>query len=317
MEYEKYMAAALALAKEAACEGETPVGAVVVKNGVIVGSGKNQREKKRNAVRHAEINAIEEACSVLGGWRLSGCTLYVTLEPCPMCAGAVINSRIDRVVFGAYDKKAGSAGSVTNLFTLDYNHKPQVIGGVMSEECEAVLKKFFSDLRRKKKMLKTRMTEVKTKDQINRTAVIADEIWHEWFPRILSAEQIDYMVEKIQSAEAITKQIEKENYRYFIIGKGENSIGYTAIKPDGDSLFLSKIYIKKEYRGNGYSKEVFEFLKNICREENFSSIWLTVNKYNESSINVYKKCGFELFGEDVTDIGGGYVMDDYFFRLTL
>lgn len=166
-------------------------------------------------------------------------------------------------------------------------------------------------------MFKTQMVEVKTKDQIERTAAIADEIWHEWFPRILSAEQIDYMVEKFQSAAAMTRQIAEENYRYFIIRKGESCIGYTAIKPDGDSLFLSKIYIKKEYRGNGYSKEVFEFLKNICREEGFSSIWLTVNKYNENSIAVYKKCGFELFGEDVTDIGNGYVMDDYFFRLKI
>lgn len=234
-----------------------------------------------------------------------------------MCAGAVINSRIDRVVFGAYDKKAGSAGSVTNLFLLDYNHKPEFVGGVMAEECEAVLKNFFSDLRRKKKMLKTQMVEVKTQDQIERTAAIADEIWHEWFPRILSAEQIDYMVEKFQSAEAMTRQIAEENYRYFIIRKGGSCIGYTAVKPDGDSLFLSKIYIKKEYRGNGCGREVFEFLKNICREEGFSSIWLTVNKYNESSIAVYKKIGFELFGEDVTDIGNGYVMDDYFFRLKI
>lgn len=317
MDDKKFMTAALELAREAAEQGETPVGAVIVRNGVIVGRGKNLREKSRDALRHAEINAIEEACRNLGGWRLSGCVLYVTLEPCPMCAGAVINSRIDKVVFGAYDKKAGSAGSVTNLFTLEYNHKPEFVGGVMAEECETVLKKFFSDLRRKKKMFKTQMVEVKTKDQIERTAAIADEIWHEWFPRILSAEQIDYMVEKFQSAEAMTKQITEENYRYFIIRKGDSCIGYTAVKPDGNSLFLSKIYIKKEFRGNGYSKEVFEFLKNICREEGFTSIWLTVNKHNESSIAVYKKIGFELFGEDVTDIGNGYVMDDYFFRLKI
>ncbi|MCM1382704.1 MAG: GNAT family N-acetyltransferase [Muribaculaceae bacterium] len=315
MNDKKYMSAALALAREAAASGETPVGAVIVRDGVIVGQGKNLREQTGNALRHAEINAVENACETLGGWRLSGCTLYVTLEPCPMCAGAVINSRIDRVVFGAYDKKAGSAGSVVNLFELDYNHKPEVTGGVMADECETVLKEFFAELRRKKKMFKTQMTEVKTKDQIERTAALADEIWHEWFPRILSAEQIDYMVEKFQSAAAMTRQISEENYRYFIIRKGESCIGYTAIKPDGDSLFLSKIYIKKEHRGNGYGKEVFEFLKNICREEGFTSIWLTVNKYNESSIAVYKKIGFELFGEGVADIGGGFVMDDYYFRL--
>ena len=141
------MREALALAHDAASEGEVPIGCVVVKDGVIVGRGRNRRETGKNALYHAEIMAIDDACKTLGGWRLFGCDLYVTLEPCPMCAGAIINSRIDHVFFGAYDPKAGSTGSLVNLFDLPYNHKPNVEGGVLEDECAAILKDFFKKLR--------------------------------------------------------------------------------------------------------------------------------------------------------------------------
>ena len=139
---------ALALAKEAAQEGEVPVGAVVVRDGVVLGTGRNRREKAGNALAHAEIEAIDEACRKLGGWQLVGCTLYVTLEPCPMCAGAIINSRIERVVQGTLNPKAGSCGSVVNLFSLPYNHHPVVETGLMELECQTVLKEFFKSLRK-------------------------------------------------------------------------------------------------------------------------------------------------------------------------
>jgi tRNA(adenine34) deaminase len=145
-----FMQAALALAREAGAEGEVPVGAVVVRNGEIVGKGRNRREQDKNALAHAEIEAIDAACRKLNGWRLWECEMYVTLEPCPMCAGAVINSRIKRLVFGAYDEKAGSCSSVINLFDLPYNHRPEVLGGFMAEECAAELKSFFAKLRQKK-----------------------------------------------------------------------------------------------------------------------------------------------------------------------
>lgn len=124
-EQEKYMKAALKLAQKAADEGEVPVGAVVVCDGKIVGRGRNRRETKKNALHHAEIEAIEKACKKLGGWRLHRCDLYVTLEPCPMCAGALINSRMKTVYYGAPDPKAGSCGSLINLFALPYNHQPR------------------------------------------------------------------------------------------------------------------------------------------------------------------------------------------------
>ncbi|MDD4699907.1 MAG: tRNA adenosine(34) deaminase TadA [Oscillospiraceae bacterium] len=147
----KFMNMALRLAQMSDAEGEVPVGAVVVHNGKIISEGRNRRENAKNALNHAEIEAIDGACRALGGWRLFGCDLYVTLEPCPMCAGAIINSRIERVIFGAFDKKAGSCGSVVNLFELPYNHKPEIISGVCEEECSSVLSEFFKQLRNKKK----------------------------------------------------------------------------------------------------------------------------------------------------------------------
>lgn len=141
---------ALSLARLSAKEGEVPVGAVVVCDGKIVGEGRNKRETEKNALHHAEIEAISEACRKLGGWRLWKCDMYVTLEPCPMCAGAIINSRIKKVYFGAYDKKNGAVESAAHLFDMDFTHKPLWEGGVMEKECSEILTEFFKDLRRQK-----------------------------------------------------------------------------------------------------------------------------------------------------------------------
>lgn len=149
MDNEYFMDQAIALAREAAQEGEVPVGAVVVLGDKIVGTGRNRREKSKNALAHAEIEAINEACRTLGGWRLWQCDMYVTLEPCPMCTGAIINSRIKRLVYGASDNKAGSCGSVVNLFELPYNHKPEIVSGVKKDECAELLSEFFKALRKK------------------------------------------------------------------------------------------------------------------------------------------------------------------------
>ena len=147
MEDQIYMREALALAKEAALEGEVPVGCVIVCRGQIVGRGRNRRETAKTALGHAEIEAIADACKTLGGWRLWECTLYVTLEPCPMCAGAIINARIPRVVFGAKDAKCGACGSVCDLFSMNFNHHPTVEAGVEEEACAALLEEFFRKLR--------------------------------------------------------------------------------------------------------------------------------------------------------------------------
>lgn len=148
---EELMRAALAQAELAARAGEVPVGAVVAKDGEIVAQAHNLRESGKNATYHAELLAIDAACKALGGWRLWQCELYVTLEPCPMCAGAIINSRLKRVVYGARDAKAGCCGSVVDLFSLGFNHRPALESGVLEEECTALLQSFFEELRRKRK----------------------------------------------------------------------------------------------------------------------------------------------------------------------
>lgn len=147
MDREFYMSAALELAREAAAEGEVPVGAVIVdKNGDIIGEGRN-RCRSSAATRHAEIEAMEEASRQLGDWRLEGCTLYVTLEPCPMCAGAVINARIPTLVYGAREPQTGACGSVLNLFEERFGHRPAIYGGVLEPECSELLQSFFRQLR--------------------------------------------------------------------------------------------------------------------------------------------------------------------------
>ena len=147
MEDRDFMLAALELAREAAADGEVPVGCVITRGGEIVGRGRNRREKGKNALCHAELEAIQDACTRLGGWRLWECTLYVTLEPCPMCAGAIINARIPRVVYGASDAKCGAAGSVCSLFSMEFNHHPKVECGILEEECAQLLTEFFQKLR--------------------------------------------------------------------------------------------------------------------------------------------------------------------------
>lgn len=148
MDREKYMSLALELAREAAENGEVPVGCVVVDGaGRVIGRGRNRREETHDATAHAELEAIREACAAVGDWRLEGCGIFVTLEPCPMCAGAIINSRIPTVVFGARDKLTGSCGSVINLFEERYGHRPAVFGSVNAERSAELLKEFFKSRR--------------------------------------------------------------------------------------------------------------------------------------------------------------------------
>ena len=146
------MRAAIVLAEAAAQEGEVPVGAVIARDGEIISGGRNRREKGKNALYHAEIEAIDKACRALGGWRLPGCELYVTLEPCPMCAGAIINARIERVFFGAYDRKFGALTSAARLFELPGIYSPAAVGGLLEEDCAALLSSFFKNLRAAKKI---------------------------------------------------------------------------------------------------------------------------------------------------------------------
>jgi len=148
MDHELYMRQALALAQEAAAAGEVPVGCVIVHEGKIIGRGRNRREEKQAVYSHAEMEAMAEANAALGSWRLEDCSLYVTLEPCPMCAGAIINARIPRVYFGARDREMGACGGVLNLFMENFPHHPALVGGILADECREVLSEFFKRLRK-------------------------------------------------------------------------------------------------------------------------------------------------------------------------
>ncbi len=147
MTHEYYMEQALALAQEAAAAGEVPVGCVIVKDGEVIGRGRNRREEKQAVSSHAEMEAMAQANAALGSWRLEECDLYVTLEPCPMCAGAIINARVHRVFYGARDSAMGACGGVLNLFMENFPHHPQLVGGILAEECAAELSEFFRKLR--------------------------------------------------------------------------------------------------------------------------------------------------------------------------
>ena len=148
MTHEDYMNQALTLAREAAAHGEAPVGCVIVRDGKIIGRGRNRREEKQAVSSHAEMEAMAQANEVLGSWRLEDCDLYVTLEPCPMCAGAILNARVRRVFYGARDRAMGACGGVLNLFMEDFPHHPQLVGGILAEDCQTVLSAFFKELRK-------------------------------------------------------------------------------------------------------------------------------------------------------------------------
>ena len=147
MDHQDYMRRALELAQQAREQGDVPVGCVIVRDGEIIGEGRNRREEHGDATAHAEMEAIREACKRTGSWRLHGCTMYVTLEPCPMCAGGIINARVDEVRYGTREDKMGCCGSVLNLFEERFNHKPRLYKGPLAEECEEVLQEFFQKLR--------------------------------------------------------------------------------------------------------------------------------------------------------------------------
>jgi tRNA(adenine34) deaminase len=148
MTHEEYMGAALELARQCLPDGDVPVGCVVVSPaGDILGRGRNRREADHSATAHAEVEAINMACRALGSWRLTGCTLYVTLEPCPMCAGAILNARVAEVRYGAKEDKSGCCGSVLNLFEERFNHRPRIYGGLLADQCRALMEEFFAQLR--------------------------------------------------------------------------------------------------------------------------------------------------------------------------
>ncbi len=154
-------------------------------------------------------------------------------------------------------------------------------------------------------------SKVLSEDEISRLADIAKGIWYEYFPGLISAKQVDYMVEKYQSKNAISRQIASEGYQYFMVIDGSDILGYIGIREENDKLFLSKLYLKKEFRGRGYFSKMLLFIEDIAKNKKLKSLYLTVNKHNDNSVLVYKKKGFSVINEQAADIGGGFIMDDY------
>lgn len=154
-------------------------------------------------------------------------------------------------------------------------------------------------------------TKVGSREEITFLAQLASEIWHEYFISIITREQITYMLEKFQSAHAIADQIENQGYEYYIMHADGVNVGYTGVRQDDDKLFLSKFYIRKEHRGNGYASQAMEFLTSLCKERRLAAIWLTVNRHNDTAVGVYEKKGFRTVRTQVADIGNGFVMDDF------
>ncbi len=159
--------------------------------------------------------------------------------------------------------------------------------------------------------------EVKNKAEIIKLADTAKEIWLEYYPEIISVKQVEYMIDKYQSADAVAKQILCEGYRYFLLLCNKKALGYMAFKKDGDRLFISKLYLKKEFRGKGIFSAMLLFIEETAKKQKLKSLYLTVNRHNKQSITIYRKKGFVVSGEQITDIGGGYVMDDYVMEKTL
>lgn len=154
-------------------------------------------------------------------------------------------------------------------------------------------------------------------EQLTQLADLAGKIWHEYFTAILSLEQIDYMVERFQSCSAMTQQIENQGYEYYFINQEGRNVGYIGMKEEDGQLFLSKLYLQKEERGKGYASQAFEFLQGLCLERNLKTIWLTVNRFNKDTIQIYKRKGFQIVKTQVTDIGQGFIMDDYVMEKTI
>lgn len=215
-------------------------------------------------------------------------------------------SIICRELLGLEKEEVAKAGTIPNGRNTAYYQKRPC--GMLVKDAAEIVENI---------LLKVRIEPVNTTEQIRDVAYLADIIWHEHYSSILSMDQIDYMIDKFQSERAIAEQIDKNGYHYFLLKNLGGLVGYFAYQIKEDKLFLSKFYIDKKYRGRGYARGALDYMENICRENGLKTIWLTVNKYNKSSIKVYESIGFVTKKAQVSDIGLGYVMDDYVMEKTI
>ena len=288
---EGLMKRAISCGEKAKALGEVPVGAVIVREGKVIATGYNKRETGKNALLHAEIVAIDRACKKLGTWRLSDCDLYVTLEPCPMCTGAILNARIRRVFIGAMDPKAGCMGSVCDLTDLPFNHKPEVIRGVSEAECASLLSSFFRELRLEKKPMEK---EIRLRSF---TLEDAPDLRRFLYPK---------RTEKTVSAmigEWNTRLFEGRYCEFFAVTADGSPVGYVQLCQQPDGSVSAGAHIFSDFRGKGYGTKAVVLLLEKAREMGLSAVTARVRKTNVPSCKLCKTVGFAPVGEDVTAKG--------------
>ena len=275
------MRRAVACAKKAAALGEIPVGAVVVLDGKVIATGYNRREKDQNALLHAEMIAIDRACKKLGSWRLSDCDLYVTLEPCPMCTGAIINARIRRVFIGAMDPKAGCMGSVCDLTKYPFNHQPEVICGVSEEACRMLLTDFFRTLRETKKTPdKTVFLRPFTQNDIS------------------VLKQYLYASRSQKSISALIEQWNEDPVSdTFAVTDGECAVGQARFTEEEGSALL-ELYIFSDFRGKTYGTQALRLLLSLAKERGYPIALIRPRKIGVPARRLLQTAGFSQRGED-------------------
>ncbi|MBQ1965860.1 MAG: tRNA adenosine(34) deaminase TadA [Clostridia bacterium] len=289
MSREGFMARAIACAKKAAALGEVPVGAVIVHKGKVIATGYNRRETDKNALLHAEIIAINRACKKLGGWRLSDCELYVTLEPCPMCTGAIINARISTVYIGAMDPKAGCMGSLCDLTKLPFNHQPQIVSGVLERECSDLLSQFFQTLRQKPQP-----------KSIALRSFTFDDV--PVLKRYLYSKRSDKSVYNIVEAWN-TKILEGRYNEMFAVTVDGSVVGYVQLTEQSDGSVSLEVFIFSDYRGKTYGTQSARALLSLAKDKGYSVITAQVRSENIPSCRLCQRVGFVPVGDDVTQRG--------------
>ncbi len=291
---EIFLRAALEEAKKAASLGEIPVGAVIVRAGKIIASAHNLREKNQNALHHAEVLAIDAACKTLGTWRLSDCDLYVTLEPCPMCAGAIVNARLRTVCYGAKDPKAGCMGSLCDITALPFNHRPQVISGLLEEECAALLSDFFENLRKKKteEALPVALRPFAAED--------ADILKQYLFSR-----------RKKENICTLIKEWETSSETVLAVTAADSPVGYGKIIPHSAHSATLELCIFSDFRGKGYGSEGLLLLRDFGIEQGFSTLNAHPRHGHVPSEKVCRRAGFVFLGLSVTP--KGQTLSDYLY----
>ncbi len=288
---EGFMARALRCAEKAKALGEIPVGAVVVREGKVIATGYNRRETGKNALLHAEVIALNRACKKMGGWRLSDCDLYVTLEPCPMCTGAIINARIRRVYIGTMDPKAGCMGSVCDLTKAPFNHRPQVVSGILESKCAGILSDFFQTLRASKK---------KEPKKVSLRSFTREDVpvLKQYCYANRSEKSICTMIDEWN-----TGLFEGRSSEVFAVVAGDRIVGSLCFGAESFGVAFVEVCIFSDFRGKTYGTQALRRSLAVAKEKGYSSLTARVRKNSVPACRLGSRMGFVPFGEEVSSKG--------------